>query len=458
MAESYQMTRQKQRVNSSHLIRVGLVLIYLITTVTASLVVFTRVREMTIVTELLPAFTVADNGPSVNVEYLEGETLPTWTGTERVTILVMGVDERAQSDEKAWRTDTMILVTLDPVTLQAGVLSIPRDLWVEIPTMGYNRINTAHYFGDFYDYPGGGPALAMRTVERALGIHIDHYVRLNFQAFINLIDQIGGIDIDVPETIDDPQYPDYNYGFDPLYIEAGQHHFYGEMALKYARVRHVGQGDFGRARRQQQVLQAVLDKISSPEMLPQLLARAPELYATAEDSVATGLKLDQIIALAQLANQVDRDTMRFAVIDENCTENWITPDDAMVLVPIRDRVRVIRDYVLGLADPEAAVNIGEEAATVSVLNGTESPGLAGATAKYLEANGITVTTYDNADRQDYDTSLIILNRNKPLTAAQLIKLLRLPQSALVKGENPTAAHDIVVILGQDYVQSLPDTP
>ncbi len=452
------MTRQKQRVNSSHLIRVGLVLIYLITTVTASLVVFTRVREMTIVTELLPAFTVADNGPSVNVEYLEGETLPTWTGTERVTILVMGVDERAQSDEKAWRTDTMILVTLDPVTLQAGVLSIPRDLWVEIPTMGYNRINTAHYFGDFYDYPGGGPALAMRTVERALGIHIDHYVRLNFQAFINLIDQIGGIDIDVPETIDDPQYPDYNYGFDPLYIEAGQHHFYGEMALKYARVRHVGQGDFGRARRQQQVLQAVLDKISSPEMLPQLLARAPELYATAEDSVATGLKLDQIIALAQLANQVDRDTMRFAVIDENCTENWITPDDAMVLVPIRDRVRVIRDYVLGLADPEAAVNIGEEAATVSVLNGTESPGLAGATAKYLEANGITVTTYDNADRQDYDTSLIILNRNKPLTAAQLIKLLRLPQSALVKGENPTAAHDIVVILGQDYVQSLPDTP
>ena len=458
MAESYQTTMQKQRVNTSRLIRVGLVLIYLITTVTASLVVFTRVREMTSVSELLPAFTVTDNGPSVNVEYLEGETLPTWMGTERVTILVMGVDERAQSDEKAWRTDTMIVATLDPVTLQAGVLSIPRDLWVEIPTIGYNRINTAHYFGDSYDYPGGGPALAMRTVERALGIHIDHYVRLNFQAFISLIDQIGGIDIDVPETIDDPQYPDYNYGFDPLYIEAGQHHFYGEMALKYARVRHVGDGDFGRARRQQQVIQAVLDKISSPEMLPQLLSRAPELYATVEDSVATDLKLDQIIALAQLANQVDRDTMRFAVIDENCTENWTTPDNAMVLVPIRERVREKRDYILGLTNPEEAANVEEEAATVSVLNGTESPGLAGATAEYLEAHGITVTTYDNADRQDYDTSLIILNRNKPLTAAQLIKLLRLPQSALVKGENPTAVHDIVIILGQDYVQSLPDTP
>jgi polyisoprenyl-teichoic acid--peptidoglycan teichoic acid transferase len=441
--------------HSTLLMRVGLILIYLVVTVTANFVVFTRVREMAAASEMLPILTTDEKGPSPNVEYEEGKTLPEWTGTERITVLIMGIDERAQWDEPAWRTDTMIVATLDPVTLQAGVLSIPRDLWVEIPGYTHNRINTAHYIGDYDEYPGGGPALAVETVEHNLGFEIDYYTRVNFQAFIDLVDEIGGIDIYVEETIDDPLYPDANYGYDPLYIEAGDRHFDGELALKYARTRHTGNGDFDRARRQQQVILAILEKVTQPAVLTRLVSKAPEIYSMVEASVSTDLKLDQTVALAGLARKVDTETIHFAVIDENCTENWTTPDDSMVLVPIRESMREKRDYIFGLKPleaPEEEPEVTKEAAKLSILNGTLAPGLAQSTADFLTANGFEVANFANADRQDYDTSLVILNRDFPATAERLVEQLALPRSSIVNGDNPTAEYDIVIILGQNYAQ------
>ncbi|MGC9398522.1 MAG: LCP family protein [Anaerolineae bacterium] len=437
------------------LIRIGLLLIYLSATVAVDLLIFSEVREMAAASEMLPLLTTDEKGPSPNVEYEEGKSFPEWTGTERLNVLILGVDERAQWDEPAWRTDTIMVATLDPVTLEAGVLSIPRDLWVEIPGYTHNRINTAHYIGDYDNYPGGGPALAMETVEHTLGLEIDYYVRVNFQAFIRLVDEIGGIDVSVEETIDDPLYPDANYGYDPLYIEAGEQHFDGEMALKYARTRHSGNGDFDRARRQQQVVRAILEKVTQPAVLMRLISQAHELYGVVESSISTDLKLDQMIALASLARKIDPETMRFAVIDENCTENWTTPDGSMVLVPIRECMRERRDYIFGLVSPEESegeVSEEETDVTLSVLNGTLTPGLAGATADFLTANGFEVLNYANADRQDYTTSLIILNRDLPQTAGRLVELLELPSSAVVNGENPTAEYDVIIILGQDYAQ------
>ena len=417
------------------------------------LFVFTHVRRMVAASEVLPSFT-GGNQPSPNVGYEAGTTLPTWTGTDRITILLMGIDEREQ-EEGPWRTDSMMIVTLDPVTMKAGVLSIPRDIWVEIPGYESGRINTAYFLGDLTDYPGGGPALAMETIRHNFAIPVDHYVVINFHAFVALVDEIGGIDIDVPETIDDPYYPDYNYGYDPLHIEAGHHHFDGEMALKYARTRHSGHGDFDRARRQQQVALAILEKVKQPDVLAHLVARAPKLYETLQASVRTDLKLDQIIALGVLASKVKPEDIRFAVVDESCTLPYTTPDGAMVLVPIRERMREKRDYIFWLTDEG-----GEEttAAQVSVLNGTEQAGLAASTAQYLEENGIPVARYDNADRQDYADSLVIINRDHEATAKQIIRLLGLPDSALVHGDNPTAEYDITVILGQDYARRLLSQP
>ncbi|MDF1514744.1 MAG: LCP family protein [Anaerolineae bacterium] len=433
---------------------VAIVLIYVIITSVSAYLIYNRVRESVALSDLLPDFTIdrPDEGESPNVERVEGETLPVWTNTDRITALIMGIDERAQRDE-SWRTDTMILATLDPVTMRVGVLSIPRDLWVHIPGYTENRINTAHYFGDAYDHPGGGPALAVETVEYNLGVEIDYYARFNFQAFVELVDRIGGIDIDVPEDIDDPLYPDYNFGYEPLFIEAGQHHFFGEEALKYARTRHSTGGDFDRARRQQQVIQAIFDRVTSLNLLPQLALQAPEILNVLENSVKIDpkLQMDEVIALANLGTQVDVENMTFRVIDESCTLFKITPDEMMILVPLRDKIRQVRDEVFDLTLSNGAPDtMDEEAASVSVLNGTTTSGLAYATSQYLSANGITVTSYDNADRQDYDTSLVILNRDKPLTALHLLSLLDLPQSAVINGANPTAQYDVVVILGEDY--------
>ena len=399
----------------------------------------------------------SNTAPSENVTYGFGQLLPTWDGQERVTVLVLGIDERSQ-ETGPWRTDTMMLLTLDPRTQQAGALSIPRDLWVPIPGYNDGRINTAHFLGDLYDYPGGGPALAMDTVEYNFGIPIDFYVRVNFQAFVTLVDQVGGIDIDVEETINDPTYPDYNYGYDPLYIEAGWHHFDGEMALKYARTRH-GSSDFDRARRQQQVMLALLDRVTSYELLPQLGRTAPQIYETVKSSVSTDMALDQMLALANLATHVNQDDIRLGVIDQTCTQPWVTPDGAQVLVPLRDRMREVRDYVFesvpATADAPEATQVviptpTPEVATVAVLNGTSRAGLAGTTADLLQSAGVDVAQVANADRQDYTITRVVLYHEKPVTLSKVLELLGLPRTAVVQGQDPNASQDIVIVLGQDF--------
>lgn len=396
---------------------------------------------------IVPGLSASKGADSPNVERRLGQVIPGWKGTERVNLLLLGVDERPQENGMA-RTDTMMVLTLDPTTLQAGVLSIPRDLWVPIPGYNQGRINTAHRLGELYNYPGGGPALARETVEYNLGIPIQYYVRLNFQGFVDLIDLIGGIDVYVAEPINDPLYPDNNYGYDPLYIPAGQQHFDGAMALKYARTRHDS-NDFERARRQQQVLLAVLERVSSLNLLPQLAPRLGELYTLMDQSVSTDLTLDEVLALAGLAIKVDRSQIRFAVIDSTCTENYITPEGAQVLIPLRDRIREVRDYVFGGAEL-ASQTVEQENATIGVLNGTGRAGLAASTTDYLKEQGVAVAAFGNADRADYATTMIILNRPKPATAARLATLLGLPQSAIVTASNVAAAQDITLILGADY--------
>ncbi len=417
---------------------------------------YIEIRNWVANAEGLPELT--SNNPNEGLNWSPGRPLPTWEGTERVNILVMGIDER-ESEEGPWRTDTMLVLTVDPLTKSAGLLSIPRDLWVPIPGYGEGRINTANYLGDAYDHPGGGPALAMQTVQWNLGVHIHHYVRVNFRAFVELVDLIGGVDIYVEEEINDPTYPSSDpadpYGFDPLHIDAGWQHMDGELALKYARTRHTGGGDFDRARRQQQVLLAILDKVTRLNMLPQLLPRAPQLWTTLSGSVQTDLTLDQIVRLANLATQIPRENIEMGVIDEKCTMFWETPDGQQVLIPIRECIRQIRDDIF-TTQPETAqeedptARLAAEAATVKVYNGTTVAGLAQQTAEYLQAHGIQVAGYGNADRFDYERSLIVTYTGKSFTAETIARLLGLPPTAIVAQQNPQAEVDIVVTLGADY--------
>ncbi len=440
----------------------GLIVLFLVIAVAAGLLVFDRVRQAVAEADWLPAPAVeASEGTPLPGGTPEISTRVVWDGKERVNILAMGIDQRSY-EEGPWRTDTMLVLTLDPVTMSGGMLSIPRDLWVPIPGYEEGRINTAHYLGDAYDYPGGGPALAVKTVQYNLGVPIHYYIRVNFSAFEELIDLIGGIDIVVEEEINDSAYPcDDGPCYDPLYIPAGEQHMDGRTALRYARTRHGGGGDFDRAKRQQQLLVVVFEKITELGMLPQLITKAPRLWETLEGSVETDMRLDEIVALANLAEGMDSQNIRTGVMDQHYTQFWTTPSGQQVLIPIRERMRELRDYIFTSDVPkpdvdDPAARLQEEAATVAVLNGTTTAGLAGSTTDYLVQQGLQVTRTDNADLSDYAESLIIVYTGKNYTAEYIARLLNLPSTAVVHGADENAEIDISVILGADYVPPAPE--
>ncbi len=156
-----------------------------------------------------------------------------------------------------------MLLTIDPVAKTAGALSIPRDLWAAIPGFNPAKINTAHYFGGLYNYPGGGPALAIKTVENVIGVPIDYYVRLDFYAFVDFIDFIDGVKVDVEETI---ELEIIGKDFDTV-LTPGRYTLNGEQALAYARNRYNDGGDFDRARRQQQIILGIRQRLLTPSGL-----------------------------------------------------------------------------------------------------------------------------------------------------------------------------------------------
>jgi polyisoprenyl-teichoic acid--peptidoglycan teichoic acid transferase len=376
-----------------------------------------------------------------------------WTGTDRVTILVMGIDRRAGENEKGYLTDSIMVITLDPQTRTAALLSIPRDLWVEIPGYGLDTINTANRTGDYYDYPGGGPALATKTVEHNLGININYYVRLDFTAFETFIDTIGGVDIVNQADINDPEYPDGSYGYEPFTLSAGPHHLNGHDALRYARTRH-GSTDIDRARRQQEVVMAVRDRILNLNMLPTLVAKAPALYQTLNQSVWTNLSLDQIVSLALLGESIPRANIQNAVIDYHYVLEYVTPAGRDVLVPLRDKIRTLRDQLFSDASVVQPVTgddaslMKAEGAKVQVLNGSGVNDLACTTKDWLIQQGLNVVSCDTADRSDYTNTVIVDYTGKPYTVSWLKRTFG--ASTILSGNDPTSPVDIKVIVGSDW--------
>ena len=385
-----------------------------------------------------------------------------WSGTQRVTVLLTGIDYRqngatCEDQGTAYRTDSMMVATLDPVGMTAAVLSIPRDLWVEIPGYENDTINTANFRGDAYKYPGGGPALAVKTVEYNFGIKVDYYVRMDFTAFEKLIDTIGGIDIVNKEAIDDPEYPDSACGFEPFKLAAGPQHLNGHDALRYARTRHDST-DIARGERQQEVVLAVLKRVKDPAVVPTLLAQAPSLYQTLNANVKTNLTLDQIVSLGLLAKDIPLDRVRREVIDYKYVQEYTTDTGRQVLLPWWDKVR---DLTLSLfantalqpgATPAAddPAKRAAEAAKVEILNGAGVQGLAQNTADWLKTQGLNVVSVGTADRTDYATTVIMDFTGKIYTAQWLAQTFGVSQANVVSGSDPTGRVDIQVIVGQDW--------
>jgi polyisoprenyl-teichoic acid--peptidoglycan teichoic acid transferase len=370
---------------------------------------------------------------------------------ERVNILLLGIDQR-QHDPGPYRTDTIILLSVDPATNSASMLSIPRDLWVTIPGFGENRINTAHYLGDARNYPGGGVALAKRTVWYALGVPVHYYMRINFTGFEQMVDAIGGLTVDVQERIYDDRYPDENYGTMVIDIPAGVQTMDGKTALQYARSRY-GRDDFDRMVRQQVLILAARDKALSLD-IP--LTRIPRLLELAGESIKTDLSLDEMMALADIAKRIRREDLRSGVIDSSMTTTVVRHSGAMVEVAHWDKVQDLVNDLFPAPVPETApspslarAQLTSEAARIALENGTLDETLAQRTAQVLRDDYFNVVRYDNADRFDHAETIIIQYTDVPHTVDALAAKLGIGLDNVRKAPPMEPDIDILVVLGRD---------
>ncbi|MBX3080880.1 MAG: LCP family protein [Anaerolineae bacterium] len=278
--------------------------------------------------------------PTATLAVVNGTPAPTpttdfkitaWDGQKRYTILIMGLDKRPGEEGTGFRTDSMILVSINPATKQVGMLSIPRDIFVPIPgDPEMQQINRVYVLGEL-DRPGGGPRKLMDTLQYNLGMKIDSYVAVTFESVIKAVDAVGGVEIDVPVTIDDPEYPDMNFGYQPLHIEAGRQHMNGELALKYARTRHQS-SDFDRTQRQQQVILAIRQQAVKPEVLARLATNAPSLWNDLSQGLLTDLSFDQILSMGWYLKDLPSDNFkRGGLIDKYIQATTIDGNSVLVI-------------------------------------------------------------------------------------------------------------------------------
>lgn len=404
---------------------------------------------------------VAQNEPSISLdsdEELLLETSEELFGEGRTTVLLMGIDER-EVEAGPWRTDTMIILTVDPVTNTAGMLSVPRDLWVEIPNYeSYDKVNTAHFLGDYDQLPGGGPALALETVRYNLGIPVNYYASVNFQAFVNGINEIGCIPVDVPQAINDPNYPDGAYGYDPFYIDAGEQCLDGATLLKYARTRATPAGDFDRSARQQQVIYAVRDHVLSTDQLPSLITRSPQLYATVEEGVNTNLSLSQMLDIARVGAEIPRENICSLVLNDLYTSPQSIPEKGDVLIPDREAIRnLVSDLFTGtgrceVVDEEISAQARAQRATIGILNGTQRQGIATEARSVLFSHSFDVEAIGNTSGSYFAESVVYNYNGLDASAAYIAQVLGIPESRIETSGGPESPYDIQVVLGEDYTE------
>jgi LCP family protein required for cell wall assembly len=424
------------------------------------------------------AFSEATEGPAAAIDLPTAvpdapaiELPPAWDGASRVTILLMGIDTEPKLDPQGKispdrvgpaRSDTMILLTIDPLTKTGGMMSIPRDLWVNIPGFNYAKINTAFYNGEAYKVPGGGPELAMRTVEQVIGVPIQYYAQMEFWAFTQLIDEMGKVNVFIEKKIIiDPVGP----GDDKIMLSAGYHLLGGVEALAYVRQRYGNGGDVDRSKRQQNLILAVRDHVLNPANSATLLANAPEIYNSIQTGIRTNLTFNEIMRLAMLAKDVAPENIKRGVIDYKMVQLdnvMVNGENQSIFKPIPDKIRELRDEIFStngaispLANGDLLELAKQEGATIAIYNGSKEQGLAQRTADYLISLGFNVISVDSASYQPGATQ-VIDHRGKLYTLKYFKELFGLNSGAQIANKFDTSlAADIEIIIADDWATKNP---
>jgi len=387
----------------------------------------------------------------------------------RINVLLLGMG--GEGHEGPLLTDTIMVASIRPSDSQVALLSIPRDLLVPLPKAGWRKINAANAFGEL-EMPGRGAELTRLALEGLLGIDIPYYVRVDFDGFTSLVDDIGGVDVYVERSFTDYSYPTSDFGVQTVSFKEGYQHLNSGQALRFARSRHGNNGegsDFARAKRQQKIMAAVKDKIldfrtlRNPALVSNLLA---ELQA----NVATNLQVGEILRLAKMGRTVDPTAIIHKVIDDGPKSPLQSSiiDGAFVLVPRKDDwsdLRQIAADVFQAGDSDvvmaAAPRMAElaEKPKVEIQNGSGKTGLAREVSGLLSDAGFTVVKIGNAGSFEFQRTTVydLTGGKREVAIDGLRQTLGSDINIIVSPLPPntsTAAVDFLVILGKNTPEQI----
>lgn len=375
--------------------------------------------------------------------------------SDRVNILILGMG--GEGHDGPYLTDTIMLASIRPSTGEAGLISIPRDLGIPNPAGGIQKINTVNAFAEA-DRKGSGGEVASRAVSELLDQPVPYFVRVDFRAFKELIDEVGGVSISVDRAFADASFPAGETGeYRTVAFSAGPQIMDGARALDYARSRMGSNGegsDFARSRRQQKVLLALKQKLFSTDTLLDP-SRIAKILGTLDRHLTTNLSTSDIIRFIELGRRVRTDTIRHAVLDDRPGGELkaAVVDGSFFLIPTEGTFNRIREVARNLFTAEPIVAAAETPLVrIEVQNGTMVTGLAARAAEKLRAAGFAVVSYGNAaERTHASTTLFVIAENKKEERARLAKLLnaRIETGAPSGYAEAARSLDFIVVLGTD---------
>ncbi|WP_376788875.1 LCP family protein [Thermoflexus sp.] len=362
----------------------------------------------------------------------------------RVNLLLLGSDR--QPGERIGRTDTILFVSIDPDEPSVRLLSIPRDLWVYIPGWGLNKINTAYVHGELARYPGGGYGLLQDTLRYNLGLTAHGYALVDFDGMRTIIDALGGVDVNVRcplyDVFPDPDNPAIT---GTLALPApGRYHLDGQQALWYMRSRY-STSDFDRSRRQQQVLEGLLDRMKEGGWL----WRVPSLWSGIRQTVQTDLGLEEALWLASIGARLDRRRIARGWLHPVLAPRMISTtvgSNLFVYLPTEQAYSYLEQFLLGPLLAEAL-----PIARVEIINASGNPSYGEMAAEILREAGFQAVRMVEAAPDGQPTRVIATSSAGSSTAASaLLRAFRLPRSRLEVSLEPGAEAPYRVWLGDDF--------
>jgi len=369
--------------------------------------------------------------------------LPELGDNDSINFLLLGSDSRGGP---GFRTDIIIVAVVWPKRGQVSLISIPRDLWVNIPEVGMQRINTAYGYGT--NYPGGGAGLLKDTVLNNLGIRIDHTAMVDFNGFRQIVDTLGGIDVPVYCAFTDWRMlaptldPELESSWGLFTLDPGLVHMDGDLALWYARSRKRS-SDLDRGRRSQEVLRAIYTK----GLKADAIRRLPDLYAQFNTTVTSDLALNDVLALAPLALHLSNADIRSYYINGPYITPWTTPGGAAVLLPNTEMIQILLQQALTPSEQKEVV----KAYKIEVQNGSPTDGYDALAAERLNYAGYA-TSLGKADNREHPITLLYdLTKNQDGQRLERLKaLFGLSDANVVKTPGFEYPADYVLIVGADY--------